>query len=464
MLIWSSKRLFAWDELEDSPSLTTIRKFLEAIPDAALLNGLRLFRGRGRNDYPVRVLWGVILLTIALRHPTQEACLAELRRNAGLRRLIGIESEEQVPKKWNVSRFLATLGQEPHLSRLKECFAVMVQRLAAAVPDLGQNTAGDSSTLNARPAPGSTRTPSADNENIELDEHGLPHPTGGRKEYTDDQGKVVKVLEWFGYKFHLLVDVKHEVVVAAEITSTKTADADVLPDLLRQAQANLPEGRLRTLAYDKACDSTAVHELLHEQGITPVIQIRQLWQNQTEQRLPGHDGHSPVVYDEQGTVFCYDMVSDPPVKHQMAYIGHEPARETLKYRCPAMHQDWQCPQAHVCNAGKTYGLTVRIPQSIDLRRFPALPRATKKFERMYKGRTAVERVNARLKLFWGADDGAITGAPRFFGFIHAVLLVHAAFATVLASAPRREGTLSKASLSPIARALQQQIDAGSSAS
>ena len=56
----------------------------------------------------------------------------------------------------------------------------------------------------------------------------------------------------------------------------------------------------------------------------------------------------------------------------------------------------------VCNAGKTYGLTVRVPRETDLRRFPAVPRATKKFERLYKGRTAVERVNARLKISWGA--------------------------------------------------------------
>ena len=439
MLISIAKPLFAWDDLEDSPTLKTIREFLKSIPDAALLEGLRAHRGQGRDDYPVSVLWGVVLLNIALRHPTHEACLAELRRNEGLRRLIGIDSEDAVPKKWNLSRFLETLGQEPHLSRMQDCFHAMVTRLGEVVPDLGKDTAGDSSTLNARPAPGSDRTPSAENDKIELDEHGLPQPAGGRKEYADDDGKVTKVLEWFGYKFHLLVDVKHEVVLSAQITSTKTADADALPQLLQQAQANLPEGRIETLAYDKACDSKDVHELLDEREITPVIQIRKMWQNQTEQKLPGHDGNSPVVYDEQGTVFCYDTESTPPVKHQMAYVGHEPQRETLKYRCPAMHQGWECPMSQICNAGKSYGLTVRVPQSIDLRRFPPLPRATKKFERLYKGRTSVERVNARLKLFWGADDGTITGAPRFFAFTHAILIVHAAFATVLAAAPAPRG-------------------------
>ena len=170
--------------------------------------------------------------------------------------------------------------------------------------------------------------------------------------------------------------------------------------------------------------------------------------------LPGHDGTSNVVYDEDGTIYCYDKVSEPPVRHKMAYIGHEPGRETLKYRCPAKHEGWECPMSAVCNAGKSYGKTVRVPREMDPRRFPALPRATKKFERMYKGRTAVERVNARLKVFWGVDDGNVTGSRRFVAQVGVVLAVHAAFATLLASAPRREGTLGKTRLSPIAEALR----------
>jgi hypothetical protein len=107
-----------------------------------------------------------------------------------------------------------------------------------------------------------------------------------------------------------------------------------------------------------------------------------------------------------------------------------------------------------CNAGKSYGKTVRVPRAADPRRFPALPRATKKFERMYKGRTAVERVNARLKVFWGVDDGTVTGSRRFVAQVGVVLAVPAVFATLLAAAPRREGTLGKIGLSPIAEALR----------
>ena len=506
MLLGNHQPLFAWDALEDSPSIGTLQRILRAIPDAALLDSLRQARGHGRNDHPVQVLWGVILLTIVLRHMHFEACLAELRRNDDLRALIGIprNEEDKVPDGWNVSRFLHVLGQEPHRQHLQAVFDQMVQTLGVAVPDLGENTAGDASALNARrtkkrpdpaaqagdaaanatstpaaapsqpassttanpaladaaPAPAdATATPKAEpQDKVAYDAFGLPVVAGGRKEYSDAEGKVVKVVEWFGYKFHLLVDVKHEVALSYRISSTKLGDNEVLPDLLRQAQANLPEGRIKTLAYDKAADDEAIHELLYDAGIQPLIQNRSLWKSESERMLPGHDGSSNIVYDEAGTLFCYDKVSDPPVRHQMAYIGHEPQRGTLKYRCPAQHEGWECPMASICNAGLSYGKTVRIKQEEDLRRFPPIPRATQQFERLYKGRTAVERVNARRKIYWGADDGNIVGGPRFHAFLGAIMVVHLGMATVLASLPRREGSLGTMKLSPIAKAVQAEMD------
>jgi hypothetical protein len=333
MIVHAAKPLFAWDDLEDTPSLQTIRDLLAALPDAKLLDSLRTARGKGRDDYPVSVLWGVVVLRVVLRHVTTEAVLAELRRNEGLRRLIGIESEAGVPKKWNMSRFEEVLGQAPHRTLLKDIFNGLIQRLGVVVTDLGKDTAGDATALSARRKP-------AEAAQEEIDE-GLPQASGGRKEYKDDEGKVTKVVEWFGFKLHLVVDVKHEVVLAYEFTDTKAGDGETLPVLLEQAEANLPANRIETLAYDKAADSEPVHELLSGKGITPVIQMRALWQTEPERMLPGHDGTSNIVYDENGTIYCYDKVSELPVRRKMAYIGHEPERETLKYRCPAKHEGFQ---------------------------------------------------------------------------------------------------------------------------
>lgn len=65
--------------------------------------------------------------------------------------------------------------------------------------------------------------------------------------------------------------------------------------------------------------------------------------------------------------------------------------------------------SEICNTGRSYSKTVRVPREIDVRCFPAIPRATKQFERLYDGRAAVERVNGRLKIFWGLDDGNLRG-------------------------------------------------------
>ena len=453
MYVALTKPLFAWDCLQDNPSLATVKKFLESVPDARLLEGLRQHRGRGRNDCPVHVAWGVVLLRIALRHTSFVATLGELRRNEALCRLIGIDRQEDIPDSWNISRFLDVLGQELHFSELRRIFDTMIRRLGRAVPNLGRDTAGDSTALHAR------RKENQHAVKAEIAQ-GLPQPSGGRKEYTDEDGKVTKIVEWFGYKLHLLVDAKHEVTLAYQVTTANAADCKSLPDLVQQGQANLPEGRIQTLAYDKAADDNESHRLLNKAKIRPVIQNRHLWKDQSEQMLPGHDGRSNIVYDEAGSLHCYDRTSLPMVRHPMAYIGYEPQRETLKYRCPARHEGWRCPHDAVCNAGKSYGKTVRVDRTIDLRRFPPIPRATKKFERLYNGRTSVERVNARLKIFWGVDDGNLTGSRRFHAMVGAVMIVHAAFATLLAVAPRREGTLGKLRLSPIQKALREMPATG----
>ena len=97
MKIAITKPLFAWDALEDSPSLQSLRFLLEADPRSRPPRVAPAARGKGRDDYPVEVLWGTLVLAIALRHVSIDACLEELRRNPALRLLIGIEPRTRSP-------------------------------------------------------------------------------------------------------------------------------------------------------------------------------------------------------------------------------------------------------------------------------------------------------------------------------------------------------------------------------
>src|SRR5262249_39919490 len=138
---------------------------------------------------------------------------------------------------------------------------------------------------------------------------GLPQPTGGRKEDRDAEGNVEKVVEWFGYKLPLLVDVRHELALAYRITTPAVGGNEKIEALLEQARGHLAPERIESLAYDKAADDEAVHSLLQAAGIKPLIQNRGLWKSEPERLLPGHTGRSNLVYDEAGTIHCYDKVS-----------------------------------------------------------------------------------------------------------------------------------------------------------
>ncbi len=95
-----------------------------------------------------------------------------------------------------------------------------------------------------------------------------------------------------------------------------------------------------------------------------------------------------------------------------------------------------------------------MQQAIDRLSFPSIPRATPQFERRYHGRTAVERVNARLKALLGIADGILIGSRPCRAHVSAVLIVHLATATPLAKAQRKEGTVSTLRLSHIAQKLE----------
>ena len=122
MRIFTTDPLFAWERLPDTSGPD--RPALPAGPFAGPVAAGRpaAHRGKGRNDYPVHVLWRVHVTRYLLRHPTMEACLAELGRNPALRRAVGIESGQAVPEPWNMSRFLEVLGQPEHLELMERMF------------------------------------------------------------------------------------------------------------------------------------------------------------------------------------------------------------------------------------------------------------------------------------------------------------------------------------------------------
>ena len=105
----TQKPLFGWDQIEALGDLKRLRLVLENLPDEALMKKLEQERDRGRDDYPIRPMWNALVSGVVFQHPTVEALLRELRRNAQLRQVCGFELAkglEAVPNSWAFSRFL----------------------------------------------------------------------------------------------------------------------------------------------------------------------------------------------------------------------------------------------------------------------------------------------------------------------------------------------------------------------
>jgi hypothetical protein len=99
------------------------------------------------------------------------------------------------------------------------------------------------------------------------------------------------------------------------------------------------------LSGDKGYDSEKNKKTLYdEHDIKPVIDTRQF--RKDEDTRPVYPERADVfVYNEKGEVFCHCPSSrrDEQQVRQLAFVGFEKDRKTLKYRCPAAYYELESP-------------------------------------------------------------------------------------------------------------------------
>jgi hypothetical protein len=409
MATLSQKPLFGWDQIEALGDLKRLQLLLDNLPDEPLMSKLEQERDRGRDDYPIRPMWNALVSGVVFQHPTVEALLRELRRNAQLRQVCGFEVAkglEAVPNSWAFSRFLGQVMA--HRDLMRQMFDTLVDRLAELLPDYGVSVAVDGKALPsyARGKPEeATAKERADRRRDTDGEWGVHEYSG-----TDEDGSPWKtVKKWFGYTIHLLVDSHYELPVSFSLTranASEVLEAHQLLDRLEEQHPQMVE-RCRQLAADRAYDDgKLIREVWDDWQTLPIIDIRNCCKDGEASKLV--TGFENVIYDYRGTVRCVCLNSG--TQRQMAYGGFERDRMTLKYRCPALHYGYQCEGRDRCPVGKA----VRIPLDEDRRVFTPLPRSSLKWERCYDKRTAVERVNSRLDTSFGFEKHTIRGLTKMY--------------------------------------------------
>lgn len=398
MAIIPQKQLFGWQEIDQLGDLERLLLVVNHLPDEQLMQKLEHDRGKGRDDYPVRAVWNSILAGIVYQHPSIESLRRELSRNAQLREICGFDlglGEWAVPPAYVYSRFCRKLMR--YSDEVEKIFFCLVEEISTLLPDFGRVLAMDSKAINSL-ARGPKQDKKPDGRRDTDADFGKKTYRGKRQDGTGWE----KVVSWFGYKLHLIVDAVYELPVVFSVTKASVSDPKEGHELLERLAQKQPEimARCEVLTADKGYDDTKlIAKLWDDYRVKPVIDIRNMWRD-------GEDTHllkDNIVYDYQGTVYCHCPKTNKRL--EMPLGGFEKDRETLKYRCPATHYGIECKGEKQCRL--TGG--VRIPLKEDRRVFTPVARSSYKWTTLYNQRTAVERVNSRLDGAYGLEKHFIRG-------------------------------------------------------
>src|SRR5680860_285090 len=257
--------LFSWESVDSSPEILRLKRVLDVLPDADLIENLLRERKGKRNDYPLKAVWNSMIAGVVFGHGSIESLRRELLRNAELREICGFDpllGDEAVPSKFAYSRFLGKLYDQRET--IDKMFHELVDALSALLEDFGVDLAVDGKAIPT---------------------HGLKDKDaawGAKKTYlsTGDDGKVKKKTEWwFGYKLHLVVDAKYELPVAFDLTKANAAETIHLMPMVEEIEKKHPVlyERVETIAGDRGYDDGDDKAALYDaHDITPLIDTRHM--------------------------------------------------------------------------------------------------------------------------------------------------------------------------------------------
>ena len=399
-----TRYLFSWKDVEARSDLERLKLVLEHLPDEALMEAMEKHRKWGRDDYPIRPVWNSVLAGIVYQHPSIDSLRRELSRNGELRGVCGFDPHRGsggVPPPWVYTRFLELLFR--FKAEIDGMFDRLVDELKVLLPDLGFSVAVDSKGVNSAGKP---------TKKAEKDGRRDMDADWGKKAYRgqrEDGTLWEKVVTWFGYKIHLLVDTQYEMPIGYEVTRASASDTKHLLSLVEGVKKKHLEiyKDIDKAVADKGYDSEEnCRRLYDEHEIKPVIDIRRMWRDKETKLLdPGCADN--IVYDEVGTVYC--ICPKTGEQRPMSYGGFEKDRMALKYVCPVKAYGLRCSGSDECEHAMK---SERVSLEIDRRIFTPVSRSSYAWERDYKKRTAVERVNSRLDVSFGFEKHFIRGQRK----------------------------------------------------
>ena len=357
-------------------------KVLEALPAEKLLIALEREHWTGRKGYSVWGMWAALIAGLINQCDTLAEVARLLKRDKETRLICGF-SKDNLPGEDALGRFVAKLAK--HTALFDEFIQDLVNKLRELLPGFGDKLAIDSTDIQAY-ADGNKKQPSDPDARWGAKKKGT-----ARAE--DEKGKKKEdVYYWFGYKLHLVIDALYEIPLGFILTPANESDMTQMKPLLEKIGADHEKNRPVAVIADKGYDSRENNNFVYQDcKAAPIIPIREFKGAQLTD-----------ICNAKGTPLCSCGL-------EMVYWGKD--GNYLKYRCPYALGKAECKSRFRCSSSP-YGYVLKLPIAEDVRRHPPVPRGSKKWVRLYKMRTAVERVNSRVKELLGLGKITLRGALK----------------------------------------------------
>ncbi|TDW25325.1 transposase-like protein DUF772 [Breznakia blatticola] len=364
--------IFECLDLEVSDDFLRLEYCFKGLDVSTLVTSLNRERGKGRNDYPNEVMLNLALAKIVLGHNSTASFIRELNRNRDLRKICGLRDidyidgiKKKVPGEAVFTRFYQRL--ENYQEELDSIQKNLVEYFYENVDGFGEKLAGDGKYIQSyanrvnEHADGERR--SENDASVSIKENFITDKNGKEK---------IKKHSFFGFRAHVIVDVLTGLPINVHIDKANISERMVMKEMVEELSH-----KPKYLMLDKGYDGKELFNQARGLGIRPIVDARKMRKDEDGTQYKDTN----IYYYENGDIYYANPETGKA--DSMKYLGYDKTRKAMRYE----------------HNGKVYRLYLKDDERI----FNEVARGSKKFKRLYKGRTAVERYNARLDCDYGFE-------------------------------------------------------------
>lgn len=341
-------------KLPAASAAAEICRILDSPEIRALIEDLEATRWTGRPGYRIRTQIGMVLVKHLYCIPFWSRTVALVKEHDALRTAIGCTGSGEpdgVPSEDALRRFREKLMD--HWKLLVDCSDQILASLKKHHPEMGENIAIDGSAIHAYA--NGHRTVSRGGRERTSGEFSDPDASWGHQSATSTEGRGRSI---YGHKLHMAVDVATDLPIAWHVSTAKAYEPRFAPTLLDEARRR--GFAATTCSMDKGYDVEAIYSDFEDRNCHPIIPLKETQGVKNGRHLPHECRHGTWIF-----------------------AGSDYKRKAAKWRCPTE----ECEVSHRW-----------IPAS----RFHTLiPRTTKRWSKLKRGRSSVEREFGRLKHDYG---------------------------------------------------------------